>query len=66
MVCMGLRGTAKDGEDGTHCSKCIHYNVCTEYRVAYWGYETNIDSPIINATPDNCPFFKLEEIYESR
>ena len=37
-----------------------------EYRVAYWGYEANIDSPIINATPDNCPFFKLEEIYENR
>ena len=57
MICMGLRGNDIVSDEGITCKDCIHFDVCTEYNVAFWGYKSHLDSPIINATPDNCPFF---------
>lgn len=40
------------------CKDCIHYEVCTEYRSAFWGHKAQHSSPIINASADSCIFYK--------
>jgi len=39
------------------CIDCFHFQVCTEYRTAFWGHKAQIDSKIINADPSICPYF---------
>ena len=40
------------------CKDCIHYEVCREYDRAFWGHTSNKHSDLINAKPEDCPYFK--------
>ena len=40
------------------CKDCIHYEACREYDRAFWGHTSNKHSDLINAKPEDCPYFK--------
>lgn len=40
------------------CRNCLHWEVCNEYRSAFWGHKAQYRSPIVNASDDNCIFYK--------
>ena len=39
------------------CRDCIHWEACSEYQAAFWGHKSQVNSKIVNASPDTCPFF---------
>ena len=40
------------------CKDCLYWEVCNEYRGAFWGHKAQNSSPIINASADSCIFYK--------
>ena len=40
------------------CKDCVHDKVCREYLRAFWGHMSNKHSDLINAKPEDCPYFK--------
>ena len=40
------------------CADCVHAEVCREYDRAFWGHTPNKHSDLINAKPEDCPYFK--------
>lgn len=40
------------------CKDCVHDKVCREYLRAFWGHMPNKHSDLINAKPEDCPYFK--------
>lgn len=40
------------------CRDCLHWEVCNEYRGAFWGHKAQYSSPIVNASADSCIFYK--------
>ena len=40
------------------CRDCLHWEVCDEYRGAFWGHKAQYRSPRVNASADSCIFYK--------